>query len=50
MVYLTKSLYAVVVVRDAYQEGRYRSTASDLATRATPHGLVTKGDLVWYQG
>ena len=41
--------YAVVIVRDAYQEGRYRFTASDLAARAAPHGLVTKGDLIWYQ-
>jgi DNA modification methylase len=41
--------YAVVIVRDAYQDGRYRFVASDLATRAEPHGLVPKGDLIWYQ-
>jgi DNA modification methylase len=41
--------YAVVIVRDAYQESRYRFTASDLSARAAPHGLVTKGDLIWYQ-
>ena len=41
--------YAVVIVRDAYQEGRYRFVASDLAARAEPHGLVPKGDLIWYQ-
>ena len=41
--------YAVVIVRDAYQDGRYRFTASDLAARAAPHGLTTKGDLIWYQ-
>jgi len=41
--------YAVVIVRDAYQEGRYRFTASDLAARASAHSLVTKGDLIWYQ-
>jgi DNA modification methylase len=41
--------YAVVIVRDAYQEGRYRFTASDLAGRAEREGLVPKGDLVWYQ-
>jgi hypothetical protein len=28
--------YAIVIVRDAYQEGRYRFVASDLAARATP--------------
>ena len=39
----------MVIVRDAYQESRYRFTASDLAARAAPHGLVTKGDLIWYQ-
>jgi DNA modification methylase len=41
--------YAVVIVRDAYQEGSYRFVASDLATRARPHGFTTKGDLIWYQ-
>jgi DNA modification methylase len=41
--------YAVVIVRDAYQEGRYRFVASDLAARAEPHGFATKGDLIWYQ-
>jgi DNA modification methylase len=41
--------YAIVIVRDAYQEGRYRFVASDLAARAAAHGLVPKGDLVWYQ-
>jgi DNA modification methylase len=41
--------YAVVIVRDAYQNGRYRFVASDLAARAEPHGLVPKGDLIWYQ-
>lgn len=41
--------YMVVIVRDAYQEGRYRFVASDLAARAAPHGLVAKGDLIWYQ-
>lgn len=41
--------YAVVIVRDAYQQSRYRFVASDLAARAEPHGFVTKGDLIWYQ-
>lgn len=41
--------YATVIVRDAYQDGRYRFTAADLAGRAERAGFVTKGDLVWYQ-
>jgi DNA modification methylase len=41
--------YAAVIVRDAYQEGRYRFTAADLAARAATAGFVPKGDLVWYQ-
>jgi DNA modification methylase len=41
--------YAVLIVRDAYQEGRYRFTGADLAARAEHVGLVPKGDLVWYQ-
>jgi DNA modification methylase len=41
--------YAVVIVRDAYQEGRYRFVAADLAERASHAGFITKGDLVWYQ-
>ena len=41
--------YATVIVRDAYQDGRYRFTASDLAARAEAAGLVPKGDLIWYQ-
>ena len=41
--------YAVVIVRDAYQDGQYRFSASDLAARAAAVGLVPKGDLIWYQ-
>ncbi|HET7027789.1 MAG TPA: DNA methyltransferase [Candidatus Limnocylindrales bacterium] len=41
--------YATVIVRDAYQAGRYLFTAADLAARAERVGLVPKGDLVWYQ-
>ena len=41
--------YAVLIVRDAYQQGRYRFTAADLARRAEATRLVAKGDLVWYQ-
>lgn len=41
--------YAVLIVRDAYQGGRYVFTAADLAGRAAGVGLVPKGDLIWYQ-
>ena len=41
--------YAAVIVRDAYQDGRYRFTGADLAARAERVGLVPKGDLIWYQ-
>jgi DNA modification methylase len=43
------SRYAVVIVRDAYQDGRYVFTGSDLAARAATAGLSPKGDLIWYQ-
>ncbi len=41
--------YAAVIVRDAYQGGRYLFTGADLAARAAAAGLVPKGDLIWYQ-
>jgi DNA modification methylase len=41
--------YATLIVRDAYQEGRYLFTGADLAARAAAAGLVPKGDIVWYQ-
>ena len=44
-----RARYAVVIVRDAYQDGRYLFTGSDLAARAAAVGLVPKGDLIWYQ-
>lgn len=41
--------YATLIVRDAYQDGRYRFTGADLAARAESAGFTTKGDLIWYQ-
>ncbi len=41
--------YATVIVRDAYQDGRYLFTGADLAARATSVGFVPKGDVIWYQ-
>jgi DNA modification methylase len=46
---LREDRYAVVIVRDAYQAGRYVFTGSDLAARAAAVGFVPKGDLIWYQ-
>jgi DNA modification methylase len=41
--------YAIVIVRDAYQAGRYQFVGADLAARADTVGLVPKGDLIWHQ-
>jgi len=41
--------YAAVIVRDAYQDGRYLFTGADLAARASAAGFIPKGDLIWYQ-
>jgi DNA modification methylase len=41
--------YAAVIVRDAYQDGRYIFTGSDLADRASRAGFTPKGDVIWYQ-
>lgn len=46
---LRANRYAVLIVRDAYQDGRYLFTGADLASRAASVGLVPKGDLIWYQ-
>jgi DNA modification methylase len=41
--------YAALIVRDAYQDGRYVFTGADLAARAAGIGLVPKGDIIWHQ-
>ena len=46
---LRRGRYAVLIVRDAYQGGRYVFTGADLAARAANVGLTPKGDLIWYQ-
>jgi DNA modification methylase len=46
---LKSGRYATIIVRDAYQDGRYRFTGADLAARAERVGFATKGDLIWYQ-
>ncbi len=46
---LREGRFATIIVRDAYQGGRYLFTSADLAERAGRVGLVLKGDLIWYQ-
>ncbi|HEY6056962.1 MAG TPA: DNA methyltransferase, partial [Candidatus Limnocylindrales bacterium] len=46
---LRRGRYAAVIVRDAYQDGRYMFTAADLAARGAQVGFVAKGDIIWYQ-
>jgi DNA modification methylase len=46
---LRRGRYALFIVRDAYQDGRYRFTAADLAHRAEQVGFAPKGDIVWSQ-
>lgn len=46
---LREGRYALVIVRDAYQDGRYQFVGADLAGRAEAVGLVPKGDLIWHQ-
>jgi DNA modification methylase len=41
--------YMAVIVRNAYQSGRYIFTHADLAARAQAAGFVPKGEIVWYQ-
>ena len=41
--------YVTVIVRDAYQDGRYQFVGADLAARADAAGLTPKGDLIWHQ-
>ena len=46
---LVPGRYAALIVRDAYQDGRYVFTGADLAARAATVGLLPKGDVIWYQ-
>lgn len=41
--------YLALIVRNAYQDGRYVFTHADLAARAEAAGFVTKGEIIWYQ-
>ena len=46
---LAAGRYMAVILRDAYQGGRYVFTHVDVAHRAEAVGFVTKGVKVWYQ-
>lgn len=41
--------YLAIILRNAYQNGRYSFTHVDVARRAEQEGFVTKGEVVWYQ-
>jgi DNA modification methylase len=41
--------YMALIVRNAYQKGRYTFTHADLAARAERAGFTTKGEVVWWQ-
>jgi len=41
--------YLAIILRDAYQHGRYVFTHVDVARRAEAEGFVTKGEKIWYQ-
>lgn len=41
--------YMAVILRNAYQDGRYILTNADLAGKAQNVGFVLKGEKIWYQ-
>jgi len=41
--------YFALMVRNAYENGRYRLVHADMAAAAERHGWVLKGERVWYQ-
>jgi len=46
---LKPGAYMTVIVRNAYQGGRYYLTNALLAARAESAGLILKGEKIWYQ-
>ncbi len=46
---LVPGRYLAVILRNAYQGGRYVFTHVDVARRAEAEGFVTKGEKIWYQ-
>jgi DNA modification methylase len=47
---LKPGAYLTIILRNAYQGGRYYLTNALLADRAQRSGLVLKGEKIWYQG
>lgn len=47
---LKRGAYLTIILRNAYQGGRYYLTNALLAERAERTGLVLKGEKIWYQG
>ncbi len=47
---LKPGAYMTIILRNAYQGGRYYLTNALLAERAERAGLVLKGEKIWYQG
>ncbi len=41
--------YLAIILRNAYQRGRYVFTHVDVARRAEAEGFVAKGEKIWYQ-
>jgi DNA modification methylase len=46
---LLRGRYLAVILRNAYQGGRYVFTHVDVARRAEMEGFVPKGETIWYQ-
>ena len=46
---LRSGRYLTLIIRNAYQDGRYTFTHAEVAQRAEQAGFVTKGEHVWYQ-
>ncbi|MBM3473193.1 MAG: site-specific DNA-methyltransferase [Armatimonadetes bacterium] len=47
---LKPGAHMTVILRNAYQEGRYFLTNALVAARAEAAGLTLKGEKIWYQG
>jgi len=41
--------YMAVIIRNAYQKGRYIFTQADMAMRAKRRGFIPKGEIIWYE-
>ncbi len=41
--------YMAVIIRDAYQDGEYIFTHTDIARRAKAQGFIPKGEIIWYE-